>query len=86
MPNLPVTVDYDFYQAMSKAVSVEFADSYLSGAELYRGVLLPRTHIAWERLKDSTAAMGVINRHRVKLKEPPYFTADAMTQLQGRGA
>ena len=86
MPNLPVTVDYDFHLAMAKAVTPEFADSYLSGAELYRGVLLPRTHIAWERLKDNAAAMGVIRKHGVKLKEPPYFTADTMTQLQGRAA
>ncbi|WP_312128117.1 hypothetical protein [Brevundimonas sp.] len=86
MPKLPVTVDYDFYAAMAAATSAEYADSYLSGAELYRGKLLPRTHIAWERLKDSTAAMGVIRKHGVTLREPPYFTADRMDQLQGRAA
>ena len=80
MPNLPVTVDYDFYQAMANGTSQTFADSYLSGAELHRGILLPRTHLAWERLMESWAAKKVLFEQKVVLKEPPYF--DAMKNVQ----
>lgn len=80
MPNLPVTVDYDFYNAMAKETGAEFADSYLSGAELHRGILLPRTYKAWERLTESWAAKKVLREQKVVLKEPPYF--DAMKNVQ----
>lgn len=81
MPKLPVTVDVDFYTAMARATSEAFADSYLSGAELYAGRLLPRTHIAWERLRENGAAMKVMNQQCVKLIEPPYFDAARFDQM-----
>lgn len=81
MPKLPVTVDRDFYNAVARATSEAFADSYLSGAELYAGKLLPRTHIAWERLKENGAAMRVMNQQCVKLIEPPYFDPARLDQM-----
>ena len=80
MPSLPVTVEYDFYHAMAVGTSEAFADSYLSGAELHRGILLPRTHKAWERISDSWAARQVLREQKVVLKEPPFF--DAMQNVQ----
>ena len=81
MPNLPVTVDRDFYDAMAQACAEPFADSYLSGAELHRGILLPRTHKAWERLIENRAAMDVIRRAKVTLREPPHFNAAHNVQM-----
>jgi hypothetical protein len=81
MPNLPVTVDRDFYDAMAQVCTEPFADSYLSGAELYQGILLPRTHKAWERLIENRAAMDVIRRSRITLREPPHFNAAHNVQM-----
>lgn len=81
MPNLPVTVDRDFYDLMAGACGEPFADSYLSGAELHRGILLPRTHKAWERLSESWAARNVLRQAKVVMKEPPYFNAAQTVQL-----
>lgn len=86
MPKLPVTVDYEFYAAVAKATSEAFADSYLSGAEHVSGRLLPRTHIAWTRLRENSAAMRVMNQHCVKLIEPPYFDPARFDQMQPRAA
>lgn len=82
MPNLPVTVDRDFYDAMASATSEPYADSYLSGAELYAGKLLPMTHIAWDRLRENPRAMRVISDAGVKLVEPPYFDAAKNVRFQ----
>lgn len=82
MPKLPVTVDYDFYAAIAKATSEAFADSYLSGAEMYAGKLLPRTHIAWDRLRENQSVARVLNQQCVKLVEPPYFTEASFHQMQ----
>ena len=84
MPNLPVTVDRDFYNAIAMATRESFADSYLSGADLYQGKLLPVTHIAWERLLENQAAMAVMARMGVKLVEPPYYDPARFEQLPRR--
>lgn len=84
MPNLPVTVDREFYDEMQAECGEPFADSYLSGAELHRGILLPRTHKAWERLSESWAAKGVMRKAQVVMREPPYFNAAKNVQLAER--
>lgn len=81
MPNLPVTVDRDFYDLMQAECGEPFADSYLSGAELHNGILLPRTHKAWERLSESWAARKVLREARVVMRKPPYFNAAKNVQL-----
>lgn len=80
MPNLPVTVDYDFYLAVAHGTSEAFADSYLSGAELHEGRLLPRTQTAWERLKESYGAKEAMRKHQVTMIKPPLF--DPMKNVQ----
>jgi len=82
MPNLPVTVDYEFYHAVASVTSEAFADSYLSGAELHQGRLLPRTHKAWERLSESWAAKDAMRKAKVTLIEPPYFDPAKNIQLR----
>ena len=81
MPSLPVTVDRDFYDVVAAACGEPFADSYLSGGELHRGVFLPRTHKAWERLTESWAAKDALRRAKVVLREPPYFNAAQNVQM-----
>jgi hypothetical protein len=80
-PSLALTVDRDFWEKMAVATSVEYADSYLSGAELYNGRLLPRTVTAWERLKDSWAARKVLSDAGVSLIKPPPYSKTQLLQL-----
>ncbi len=82
-PDLPLTVDYDFWQSMALETSPEFADSYLSGAEVFEGRLLPRTVTAWERLKDTWAATNLLDSRKIKLVKPPPYSP-RMTQMAPR--
>lgn len=66
-------VNREIYVAVAKAVSPEFAFSYLGVAAQYGGVIVPHTHMAWERLRASYAAMKVFREMRVMLKEPTPF-------------
>lgn len=75
-PKLPLTVDRELWDAMAKATSREFADSYLSGAEQTLAKLLPRTVTAWERLKQDRHAMLVLKRAGLTLVKPPPFRGD----------
>lgn len=82
MPNLPLTVEFEFYAAVASVTSEAFADSYLSGAELHQGRLLPRTHKAWERLNESWAARTAIRAANVRLIEPPHFDPAKNMQIR----
>jgi hypothetical protein len=61
------------YDAMAEACSPQFAFSYLSKASMVGRKLLPYTHIAWERLRASPAAMAVLSKLGVELMEPEPF-------------
>lgn len=63
-------VNREIYLAVAKAVSPEFAFSYLGVAAQYGRAIIPHTHIAWERLRGSYAAMKVLEGFRVELQEP----------------
>jgi hypothetical protein len=52
---------------------IPFADSYLSGATLRSGKLLPRTVTAWMVLKDHSGAQAVLKSRGVTLVKPPPF-------------
>lgn len=73
MPKLQVTVPHELYDAMKTACGEPYADSYLSGATLEGGRLLPRTRTAWGRLKDNFGAMGVLRKQKINLVKPPIF-------------
>lgn len=67
-------VNREIYVAVAKAVSPEFAFSYLGVAAQHGRVITPHTHVAWERLRDSFAARKVFEGYRVILQEPtPYY-------------
>lgn len=68
--NIANLVDPEIYQAVSEAVSPEFAFSYLVKAKQHHKTIIPHTVVAWERLLDSTGAMQALNRLDVKLKKP----------------
>lgn len=71
---LQITVPRHVHDAVAEACGQDFAGSYLSGAVVSeQGVLLPYTHIAWERLTGNAGAMAALRRVRVTVKEPPYF-------------
>jgi hypothetical protein len=57
---------------MEEACGIAYADSYLSGATEGPGSLVPRTWIAYERLKFRAAAMGVLKRLGIVLLEPAH--------------
>lgn len=80
MPNLPLTVPYDLWEKVAAVASPEYADSYLSGAELHEGRLLPRTQTAWERLKDNWPVKELFRREKITLIKPPLF--DPMRSVQ----
>lgn len=73
MPKLPVTVPPELYDAVKAVCTEPFADSYLSGAVVVEGRLLPRTQMAWERLSQNPAAKGVLRRQKITLVPPPPF-------------
>lgn len=50
-PSLVLTVSRKLWDDVAAAEGGPYADSYLSGAIESDGRLLPRTHIAWERLR-----------------------------------
>lgn len=67
---LPITVPMDLHEAMAKAVSREFAVSYLCGAVVQAGTLHPRTQTARQRIRGLTSAMLVLSDAKLKLGDP----------------
>ena len=74
MSYLQITVPRHVHDAVVEACGPDFAGSYLSGAVVNdQGLLLPYTHIAWERLTQNQNAMAALRVARVQVKEPPRF-------------
>lgn len=73
MPNLIMTVPREVYDAVEKACGEAFADSYLSGAVVSGGRLLPRTQLAWNRINTNRHACGALRGLKVDLVKPPAF-------------
>lgn len=67
---LPITVPMALHNDMAKAVSKDFAVSYLCGAVAHAGTLHPRTFTASMRLRNNKDAMLVLSDHRLKLGDP----------------
>lgn len=73
MPKLMVTVPYELYDAVQEATNEAFADSYLSGAIVQDGRLIPRTQMAWARISESPWALKAIRDAGLALIKPkPY--------------
>jgi hypothetical protein len=75
-PKLPLTVPQSIWNDVCTAVSREFADSYLSGAEVIGRVLLPHTVTAYGRLDGSVKATKAIRSAGLRLVCPPPFGED----------
>lgn len=70
MARLQVTVPPEIHQAMENQCGEAYADSYLSGAIVSEGRLLPYTGVAWQRLKDNAGAVSVLKAKRLTLVKP----------------
>lgn len=73
MPNLPVTVPGNLYDAMRAACGEPFADSYLSGAITSGGTLVTKTETARIRLTESLPAMKVLHGLGYRLVGPSFL-------------
>jgi hypothetical protein len=69
-------VDRDIYDGVASATTSDFAFSYLVKAEQRGRNIIPYTVTAWERLKQSSAAMRELDRHGVKLIKPDPWSPD----------
>jgi hypothetical protein len=75
-PRLPLTVPQSIWNDVCNAVSREFADSYLSGAEVIGNALLANTTLAYDRLNGSANATKAIRHAGLSLVRPPVFGED----------
>lgn len=73
MPAWPITVPQNLYDAISNKLGEPFADSYLWGAKLRNGRLLPRTQTAWSVLSSNFTAKGVLADMKIALEKPAPF-------------
>lgn len=67
-------VDRDIYDAVAKAVSPEFAFSYLVKAEQHGRTIIPFTVTAFKKLSGSFYAMNVLSAMNVRLQRPIPFS------------
>ena len=58
------------WTAVAEAVRPTFADSYLARAICEEGWVIPKTRIAYDRLRDEPAAVEAIEACGFRLKEP----------------
>jgi hypothetical protein len=84
MPKLTMTVPPEVYEAVQKVCGDAFADSYLSGAVVSEGRLLPRTQLAWSRIYNNRHAHGALRSLKVELVKPPAFDP-AIDRLPSQG-
>lgn len=86
MPKLIVTVPLETYDAVRGQCGEAFADSYLSGAVVAEGRLIPRTQIAWKRLMENRGAMAALRSMKTALVKPPLYDGANDRLPQGRAA
>lgn len=67
---MPDPVDAKIYEAVAKAVSPEFAFSYLVKAKQINSVIIPHTVTGWERLVQSFPAMKAFRENGYTLRKP----------------
>lgn len=77
MIQIPRTVPDDVYNAVERASSSEFADSYLWGASvLSNGVLTLRTQTAYHAIMGQNAVREAIERLGLRIEKPSPFPGD----------
>lgn len=88
MPAFPVSVPMEFWKEVASVCGEPYADSYLYGATLHGGKLLPRTVTAWERLRGDHNVRALLTERGVTLLKPPPFegSADVSAQPERRRA
>lgn len=64
--NLPI----ELYDAVCERIDQTFADSYLTGAELVGRKLTPRTLIAYDKMRDSSAFKDFLKEAKIELVRP----------------
>ncbi|HSM76523.1 MAG TPA: hypothetical protein VLT57_02810 [Bryobacteraceae bacterium] len=80
-------VPMDLLEEIAGVCGDAFAVSYLSGATVRRGILLPWTETAWQRLNANRAAMNVLKVAGIKLEHPaPYGSSGHPASLHRRDA
>lgn len=79
---IPSTVPAFLFDAMTKATSRDFAQSYLFGAEIVGRRLTPRTRIAWERLSRNPDAVDVLESLDLSLAKPELFGSPRGSTIQ----
>lgn len=65
-----MTLDLMFYDAVCEAVNQDFADSYLTGAELVGRRLTPRTATGYQKMRDVRAFMDLLKAANIELVQP----------------
>ena len=71
---MPDPVDAKIYEAVAKAVSPEFAFSYLVKAKQIKSVVIPHTGTAWERWVQSHHAMKAFRENGYTLRKPDLWS------------
>lgn len=65
-----MTLELAFYNAVCDRVNQDFADSYLTGAELNGRRLTPRTLTAYHKLRDVKAFRDLLAKTGIEMVEP----------------
>lgn len=66
----PITVPEDLHAAVAEACGAAFAASYLSGAEQVGFVVVPKTSMAFDRLRRERAFMRLLAQRNLGLSDP----------------
>lgn len=66
----PITIQRALYDAVCEAVNQDFADSYLTGAEMNGRKLTPRTLTGYQKMRDVRAFMDMLEKANIELVRP----------------
>ena len=69
-PPAPLTVPSEIHDAIGQACGTTFASSYLCGAVVEGGHLLPKTRTAWERISGNRHALLALKQAGLSLVRP----------------
>ena len=71
-----LTVPESLYDAIASRISVEFADSYLTGASLTGTVIVPRTLTGYAKMMDRWDFREVLKEMGLSLAKPTPFPGE----------
>lgn len=84
LAHFPITIDPAVYDEIADACGEDFARSYLTGAVLRDGKLLPRTQTGWEKMKAREDFVAVMAALKITLLKPPLFVPDRADEIADR--